>query len=247
MKRLEANKIYIIKRMAKEGYSLNRINKLTNIPKTTIYQYTKNIVRKVSKLNLENLSDWEKGYIVGLFVSDGCLSYTKKHGSYCVAFSLNRVSEGYISGFITKLLRKANLSPYDVICRNVRRTACISKGLYLYLKDFVLYKNMNGRFCKVDINNIKDKNTEFRLGFIGGYIDGDGCVCLDKNKYIRCLITTSKFGISENISKVLSSLNIKNTIYFNKKRRDYYIRLSTPYFKERRNEIACLKGPVDQR
>lgn len=242
MKRLEKDEIKFIKKSAKTGLSLNSLVKLTSLPKSTIYYHVKNYVKKMSNVDLRNFSDWESGYIVGLFVSDGHLSFVKRNYLYRVTFSLNNITEVNIVENLIKMLYKANIKCHTTIYRNTRRVVCTSKTLYKFLESFVIYKKINGLNKKFAIRNIENYNNDFKFGFIGAYIDGDGHIGRDRIKYKRVLIGTSRPRIAEQIKSILNTLSIKNTIQNDRSKNMYIIRISTPFYEKFSNKLNCVKG-----
>ena len=88
MKRLSKSEISTLIEMSKNGTSLNNICRKFNLGKSTVYYHVKKYVKKMSKIDMEKLSEWETGYIVGLFISDGNLSFGRRNYSYKTVFSL---------------------------------------------------------------------------------------------------------------------------------------------------------------
>ena len=242
MKRLDKKRKRLIKNLARKGYSLNRLVKTTSLPKSTIYYHVKNFVKKMSKPKLDKISNWERGYLVGLFVSDGHLTFNKKSYNYCIVFSLNAISEEKIAKNLIRILNKIGICSHETFYKNLRRVVCVSKKIYNYLKNYVIYDRINGLNKKVSLKNFSGWNSNFRFGFIAGYIDGDGYIGLDRGSSIRVLISTSRVSLSRQISEILNSLKIRNTIQFNQKESQYTIRLSTPFYKKYQNKIGCIKG-----
>lgn len=241
MKRLTKTEIDFIKELANRGISLNQIVKRTGLKKTTIYYHTKKIGYKVKKVVLNNLSDWETGYLIGLFVSDGNLDIQPKTGHYGVCFNLNAIGEDKIISEITHILNKSNLRSSITKHNNLIKVRCLSKQLYLFLNSLVVYNNILGQNKKCGMKNYENWNEQKRLGFIAGYLDGDGCLTLDKGKYLRVLISTSRSRLAKNLKICLDMLNIKSTIQFDK-RGKYILRISTRKYIQRHKQINCVKG-----
>lgn len=250
MKRLGTEmKIKIIE-FAKKGLSLNKMSKITGKSKSTLYYHVKTLVRKVSKINLDSLTDWERGYLVGFFFGDGNLAFPKGEYSYRVVFNFNKNTEKEIANRITTLLKKTGGNPFEVSFKNFRnksllRVVCISKTLFNYLKEYTVYKkktkgkNIISR--KSYLKNFEHWSTEFKFGFIAGMIDSDGYIGLDKGS-IRVLITSSSKKLSDQIYFMLNSLKIVSFLQYSKFNNNWTIRISTPQFNIYRNKINCLKG-----
>ena len=65
----------------------------------------------VTKIELNNINNAEKGYLIGLFVGDGYL-YHDRWGHYKINFYLNPKKDRDIAKFTINLLNKIGLSPY---------------------------------------------------------------------------------------------------------------------------------------
>ena len=242
MKRLSSKEIKYLKKTSKIC-SLNSLVKITGIPKSTIYYHVKNNVRKVSKFNINKLDEWERGYIVGLFISDGTLHFDKEKYRYIIRFFLNNKSEWKIARRIMNILGKSELRSHANVYKGNRLVvSCYSKILYTYLNSFVFYKRINGRRKKFDMIDMTEYSRLFKLGFIASYIDGDGYIGPDKSKNVRVLISTSRKRIAIKLKSVLESIDIKNTLQHNRKRDQYFIRLSTPFYLKEANNLNCVKG-----
>ena len=57
VKRLSANQIDRIKDLAKEGVSIRKIAEIFNVSKSTVYYHAKDYCRKMTRLNLDLLSE----------------------------------------------------------------------------------------------------------------------------------------------------------------------------------------------
>jgi len=245
MKRLSKSKIHAIKLLAKKQYSLNKIRKKTRIPKTTVYYHVKKLIKKVKQVKIEKLSNWDKGYLVGFFVGDGHLDFRKNNYSYRVVFSLNKKKDRPIAERLTKIIIKARGNPYKIEFKSLLRIICISKVLFNFLRQFVIYKRIQkGKKMinkKVGIKNIAKEGREFNFGFISGLIDSDGCVGPDRTS-IRILICSYFESIIQETHKILKNLGLISYIQFDNKRNCWILRISTPYFKQNYSKIKCIKG-----
>jgi len=144
--------------------------------------------------NIENISQIEIGYLVGLFLGDG-YSYQDKTKCYHVEFFLNSRRDNDIKNYLLILLKKASLNP---ILLKDKRCNCIrirvnSKDFYKFLRS---YKNL--------LNNI-----DFKCGFISGLIDADGYVNFQKS-FIT--IKNTKKQLLNLVKKSLKTMNINSTL-----------------------------------
>jgi hypothetical protein len=90
----------------------------------------------LKKININFLSDAEKGYLIGLFVGDGYLYYDKwRH--YKVEFYFNPIKDGDIAKFAIDLLKLIGLSPYTMHHHRCLIIRVNSKELYEYLANEV--------------------------------------------------------------------------------------------------------------
>jgi len=216
-----------------------------NLPKSTVYYYVKNLVRKNSRVELAKLNEWERGYLLGLFVGDGNFDVRKKTYSYRVVFNLNYMSDLPISERIANIIRKASGLVYTTRYKNLLRVICISKRVYEFIRKFVVYKKKRrgNRMInkKLGVKGINGWSKEFKFGFISGMIDSDWYVGPDRGS-IRILISTSSNLLARQIYEICKSLGILSTIQKSKNNKTLTVRLSTPSFIKFKNQIKCVKG-----
>jgi len=60
----------------------------------------------MTRLNLDLLSEWERGYIIGLFLGDGDINKGRKNPPYVVRFTLDAKRDKDISLILRQILRK---------------------------------------------------------------------------------------------------------------------------------------------
>jgi predicted transcriptional regulator len=108
MKRLTRDEINKIIELIRKGVSLNRVaNKLSRSKSTIYYYYKKLNKRRKLKVDFQNLTDKELGYLVGLFAGDGNLDFRKSNYSYRVVFNFNLKSERKITKKLFTILKKS--------------------------------------------------------------------------------------------------------------------------------------------
>ena len=115
----------------------------------------------VTKIELNNINNAEKGYLIGLFVGDGYL-YHDRWGHYKINFYLNPKKDRDIAKFTINLLNKIGLSPYIMHHKGCLIIRINSKKLFLYIQK------------KADKIFLEKK--DFLIGFTSGLIDSDGYV-----------------------------------------------------------------------
>ena len=152
-----------------------------------------------------NISEKEKGYLLGLVLGDGYANYNKKDRHYTISFYLNSLKDIDIQEQLLNIINKLNLiSKVSKDKRgNVNKIRIYSKILFLYLneQEIKLY------------SKIKPVKKEFLIGMISGFIDAEGCVyrgtisIAQKNKRIMYLIEEicSFFKIKYRMKRVPNS------------------------------------------
>jgi intein-encoded DNA endonuclease-like protein len=145
MKRLTNSERNKIVNLAKSGVSLNKLSKISGRSKSTLYYHVQNFIRKNPNVELSLLTEWERGYLLGLFFGDGNLDFRKSSYQYRVVFNFNRKTEMPIVKRLMTMLEKCGCRPYlglfkNKANKNLARVVCLSKVLYEFLNKFVVYK-----------------------------------------------------------------------------------------------------------
>ena len=121
----------------------------------------------VKKLRFEELSDTEKGYLIGFFIGDGYCYYSEKDRHYMVEFHFNSIRDIQISNHVKSILRKLGTKYFDHIDKrfNSLRIRVNSKELFNFVK-----------LKTIEFNKSKLVSKNYKLGLISGFIDADGYV-----------------------------------------------------------------------
>jgi hypothetical protein len=245
MRRLTEKEIENIHDLAKKGKSLREITNLTGLGKTTIYYHVCGIIPKNAKADMSKISNWEKGYIIGLFFGDGNFWVDTKNYSYRIVMNFNAKSEGKIIQNALEIFRKTGCNPYTQRFENTMRITCISKVFYEFLGGFSAYTIVNKGNSKIkrkdNIKGFESWDDVTKYGFVAGVIDSDGFLGRDKTKYMRVIITTYSKNFVHSFSEVLKSLNISFHVQKSGHKR-YNIRISTPSYESHKQKIKCVKG-----
>ncbi len=242
---LSKGKIQYLIALAEAGMSLKEIGKLTGASKTTIYYHVRGICRTNSVFDGSKWNEWERGYVVGLFIGDGNLAHVPSRGQYRVVFSFNLARDGPVSDELSMVLRKAHLCPFfvDYPLKNTRRVVCLSKALYSYLKSVSVYRTVRkGDFWIQRKSGIRDHERwgrDFLLGFVAGLLDSDAYVKRDGGRFNAIYATHSDL-LAQQVGRILESLGIGYRSYWSVD--VWRIRLATPSFKAMNAEINCVKG-----
>lgn len=246
MNRLTESEKEKILNFAKGGKSLNKISFETSIPKTTLYYHLKNHIRKNSQLELKKASEIEIGYILGLFFGDGHFDIRKNNYSYRIVFSFDLRRDKKIVKKLIQIFKTMKGKPYIVTfsSRNTVRVICISKKLFLFLKNFLVYKKLQrGKAIinkKFYLKNIDNWNKDRIRGFIAGIIDSDGHI--GRTKYNSEFITIATFSkkFAQQIIYFLEIFGFLNSVSLDSQN-IYRIRISTKSFERILQLIPIMK------
>lgn len=207
VKRLSANQIDRIKDLAKEGVSIRKIAEIFNVSKSTVYYHAKDYCRKMTRLNLDLLSEWERGYIIGLFLGDGDINKGRKNPRYVVRFTLDAKRDKDISLRLRQIFEKG-YKKVSIFRRNNTLVAKVcSKELVKYIQRFVGYRR-EGTEQEKKLKIRKDWTVDFQYGVLAGIIDSDGHV----HKHLGTEIKTVSPSIFKGIVNLLRRLGIKAKI-----------------------------------
>ena len=170
----------------------------------------------MEKIELNNLSNKEIGYLIGLFYGDGYANYNKKDRHYNVEFYLHSERDKDIEIFLISLLKKLRLifSVFKDKRFNCNRIRVHSKELYNFINLDKFYEN-----------------DDFNLGFISGLVDSDGYVNLKKS---TIQIINKNVKLLQKCRKILKKLDIDSNLvkkfkYFDDKNQIYYLSISIKF------------------
>ncbi len=149
------------------------------------------------RINLDNLSEKDKGYICGFYVGDGNIFVYSKTWAYRVRFHT----------FIKEIaIRQRIREIFAHLCNNLREYESKNNTVIMELhsKDLV-----NSLIELVTKDGVKKKKVtkEFLKGYIEGLIDSDGYV---QRNYAE--ITTMNENLKNDLISVLNKLKIKHNI-----------------------------------
>jgi hypothetical protein len=150
----------------------------------------------MQRIQSGNLSEKEKGYLIGLFLGDGYAIYDKKNRHYNIEFYLNSVKDTDIQDYLLQILRKSNTIAQifkDQRC-NVNRIRVSSKMFFHFLQNEIR------RFKYQGTNAAKD----FLFGVLSGLIDAEGWVC-----YGTILFSQKGDWLAHQFEQVCKRLNVR--------------------------------------
>jgi len=164
-----------IQRLVKSGLSLREVSRRLAVPYWMVHRIGALYSKRQSRIDLNALSEHERGYIVGAFVGDGSKISERKSGHYGVKFSLDSKNDEEIARYLRDLFVKAG-----------KRVTLYTEETYFVLKiysqkllgtllGFANYREIEGKKRKMLIG-FENWALDFKLGFISGLIDTDGYV-----------------------------------------------------------------------
>jgi len=119
-----------------------------------------------NKPKIENINQFERGYLLGLFLGDGYSFYSPKDRHYRVEFYLNSKTDKDIIEYTKGIIKKLNLNYF--LMKDKRfyclKIAANSKSFREFIK---------GNFKKLE--GVYNFNKIFKSGIICGFIDAEGC------------------------------------------------------------------------
>jgi len=175
-RRLTQGEINAIERLAKAKTSIIEISRTLHIARATVYYHARNHCRKMSKLNLNSLSELEEGYMLGFFLGDGSFNKGHKSPRFIVRFALDAKRDQDIARKLVDILTKGHKKASVFSRGNNLIVKVCSKGLVEYIMTFVEYRpNKRAKEEKTFLMK-KDHSKDFKLGILAGIIDSDGHV-----------------------------------------------------------------------
>lgn len=203
-KRLTNGQISEIIKLAQAGISLANIAGKFGLNKTTVYYHARNYCRKMTRLHLNLLTEFEKGYLIGFFLGDGSLNRGRKTPRYIVRFALDAKRDQDISARLYQIFQKGRKQT-SIFPRDATLIVKVcSKELVDYIQTCVKYKrNQNDQIRKKLLIG-KGWSLEFQYGVLAGIIDSDGHV----QKHLGTEIKTVSPLVFEGILGILTNLGI---------------------------------------
>lgn len=184
-----------------EGYSINKISRLLNVNKSTIYYHYKKIKGKLKKEVTIKKDDSLIGEFMGLFAGDGCFYKTKQY-QYRIYLFFNITGKEYVKNLINILFNLFNKKPYVFKRKNVLIILYTSKDIYNLIKEFLIWDKNKRKAHTISLIN-KNYSKKFKISFLRGCVDSDGYI---SNKKIN--FATSSPSLAKNIRNFLNDLNI---------------------------------------
>ena len=174
-------------------------------------------IRKFNDTYFQIINSPNKAYFLGLIYADGWVIFNKKVGTY--EFGLQLQSQ---DKYILEKLNQELGGVHDIIHTPSKEK--IIKGVKTISKDQntlrVYSKQLVNDLIALNIVPNKTKSSlypiipdEYFFDFLRGYIDGDGCYCINKNGNCEISITCSHRQPLEWVSQNLQRKNIHTSVY----------------------------------
>lgn len=227
------------------GSSINKICREFKLGKSTVYYYYKKILGKKYIEAEFTLSNSEiEGEINGIFAGDGSQYHDKRRGSYQVNVHFgakNYWYACYVKNLFETFFNKRFRLKYD--SETQVRLRIESKKIFQYFQNYLLY-NPKIKHCTVQLKECC--SSEFKIGFLRGWFDTDGCFCFSSSqKSWRAFYTTTSKKLAEQANEYLTSLAIKNTInVINRKDRDEKTIYNVSVWKRGTDRFIKLVKPM---
>jgi len=213
MRKLNKNQVGEIIKDTQSGVSLSQLGSKFRFPKTTIYYHVKEFCRKMGRFDEMQISGWERGYLVGFFIGDGCLNFRPKYWSYVTKFVFNAKTEKAIANFLVAILSKAGTKPWTATGGYRLNVLVSSKGLQGFLRKYAGYGFENHKSRKrLLLSEISVERKEFAFGVLAGLIDSDGHARHDKGHGLSVVISTASKGLATLTVQLVERLGMKATI-----------------------------------
>ncbi len=193
----------------------------------------------MTRLNIALLNEFEKGYIIGLFLGDGSFNRGHKEPRFFVRFALDSQRDRDVALRIVQIIEKAGKRVRLILWKNNIIVKTCSKELVEYIQSLIAYpqgeKTLLANECWP---------TDFEYGFIAGIIDSDGHV----HKHLGTEMKTVSLKNFESVCSVLDKLGISfitkvraaPTSSYSKKPR-YIIYIPSSEMKRNKEHIPSAK------
>ena len=188
----------------KGGYSLNQIVKELNLAKSTIYyHYRKFHGKRRKEIDFVSCLSMNEGELLGIVVGDGCLLNYKKEGKYQIYVYFGKANMDYVS-YVKNRFEKFLNREIKIYSANkdTVRINIISKKVYAYFKTFLEFKQET-KHSTVMVNGLKKLPRDFKIGFLRGLIDTDGCISREKNGRLKVQFFTTSEKLNKQVIQLI--------------------------------------------
>jgi transposase len=225
-KRLSKEKQLLICEEYLKGKTIKQIQKEFSVAPSCIGKYlkkhnikTRDVYKKyeIDESLFENIDTFEKAQFLGLIYSDGTLA---KHNK-AVSIRLREDDSEYLDDWRVKFLKSTKPLGYS---RQYKMTSPLNNKTYEVSYGCAILditcKKMYENFIKIGLCCAKtwanlsmpDIPEQYKLGFLLGLFEGDGCVTYTR-KTSRCLTIACQENMANDIKKYLDSIGIFSCVY----------------------------------
>ncbi|MCL5011753.1 MAG: hypothetical protein M1594_02565 [Candidatus Marsarchaeota archaeon] len=207
--------------LIKKGISLNKINRITGIAKSTLYHHYKKIKgRKYSLVYFSESNPEVVGEFMGIFAGDGNYYFDRKTYHHTIRIFTGLYEKEYadfLESFLTKLFSKkprryANKKSGVII------TEFYSRLIYDFIRKYLYWDKLKVK--SIRLKNFRSLHRPFLKGFIRGLFDTDGGIYRKKNKVA---IGTASKRLAFQIREIFRLFNIEPGFYKYKQKDFWYI------------------------
>lgn len=207
------DKIYL-----QQQYLINRMScqQIANLNKCSVVWIWKllkkhNIAtRPTSEAKTKNNQFWtlnsiNSSYWAGWFGSDGCIHEKENF----ISLDISSKDRTVLENFKTNIQYSGNI--YDYIKNNKHYSKLSIYGANKLIQDLRTNFNITSR-KSLTLQPPNLTNLEHQLAYIIGYIDGDGCICISKDRLLFNIVGTNDIltWISQIFNQIELNYNIKN-------------------------------------
>jgi len=198
----------------------------------------------MTKLDINLLTEFEKGYVIGFFLGDGSFNFGRKTPRYIVRFYLDAERDRDISTYLCHVFQKGRkgVSVFNREANIILRVS--SKELVDFIQEYVEYKRSLDNQLEKELDKSKELSEEFQCGILSGIIDSDGHVhghLGTEIKTVSELMQRGVFYILKNLGmKARSKVKDASENSFSRRPR-YVIYIPSAEMKANQHKISSVK------
>lgn len=179
-------------------------------------------LRDFDKDYFKSIDSSNKAYWLGFIFADGSIQYNAEKRNYELSIELNKDDAKLLYDFNRELGNAHDIKfrhREKYICDYPEPSVTDSAILRVYSKDIVEGLISHGVVPDKTNNIVYPKLENYFFDFLRGYIDGDGCVYINKSNHLYVHITSSFIEVFEYLQSKLSEYSISSSIYKEKERK----------------------------
>jgi intein/homing endonuclease len=209
--------------LLKKGVSLNKINRVTGIGKSTLYYHYRKLNGKLTQpVIIPKLVNEDLGEFVGIFAGDGGYFFDKKTYHHSIRIYTGLYEKEYakfLKWFMTRLFSKEPRQ-YFLEKSGVVVTELYSRETYDLIRKYLEWDDVKVK--TVRLKDFDSLSKDFLRGFLRGLFDTDGGICRKKNKVA---IGTASKKLANQVREIFRKFEIEPGFYKYKSKDFWYIDL----------------------